>query len=838
MQHFVERIMAFGIPSVTVKRFSPFIYALFLLVGLATHVGAATQAAMINSPQAQQMLQQLAPQQQAQVQEALSGGASDKPAEVKLDTRDMYVSKGSELPESAVAKSALEKLYESRALQNPQLTQLRNNTSFGDVFPEDMLGVKYVQFGYTVFSQSHILTASSAQGDESYILGPGDAITVYLWGKLEERMDLTLDNTGTVVLPKAGPLNLSGVAFRNSGKLIQQALSKHFVNFDIQVVLKQRRNITVYMLGKAAEPGSFQVPAGTRLTGLLYLARGPLKSGSLRKIQILRNNRVVRTVDLYDYLLSGDRRQDVLLENDDTVLVPPVGDTVLISGTVAQSGIYEMTPGDTLSDMVGFAAGLTWDHYYKRVQIFRVQTGEFQRVEDVIVQTPAELVEKTKQIKLRNGDMVVFHPVRRELRNVVTAVGNFAQTGHYQWTPTMTLSGLIAKAEGVLPHSLSRVDVYRYVTEDRTRLITLDYTKAEDRAFKLQEWDVVKSYSETSLSPSENVLIQGAVHHPGAYPLLEGMRIQDLLFMAKLDTVLRAPEVDVLRLQPSGDVTLISVALDSSGMASPNIMLHPSDDIRVKTLKNPKIRVTISGEVAFPGQFTLTDKSRITDILKRAGGITSEAYLPATIFTRAKLSDHESSGYEKVLQDEQKRLMYDQLQMTAFSDIDKQINEKILEARAGYIQQLQMFGRRNKGRMVIAMQTLVSEGPGSERDLLLEDGDVIVIPKKPDYIQVLGGVESPATYQYLKDRTSEGYISRAGGLTKYADKENIKIFRVDGTVSKFDQGIQPGDIVYVPENISVPFNWMIFTRSAVDVLKTVSDAVFSFLVIKGLVTGF
>lgn len=830
--------MAFGMRSMTVKRLSIVIYTVLLTVGLGTHVVAASQAAMINSPQAQQMLQQLAPQQQAQVQEALSSGATDTPAETKLDTSKVYESQKKSKPETVTARSALEKLYESRALRNPQLIALRGNSSFGEALPEEMPGVKYVQFGYTVFSQNHILTASSTQSDDTYILGPGDAITIYLWGKLEERMDLTLDNNGFVVLPKAGPMNLSGVPFRNSSKLIQQVLAKHFVNFDLQVVLKSRRNITVYLLGQAVEPGSFQVPAGTRLTGLLYLAQGLKKEGSLRKIQILRNNRVVRTVDLYDYLLSGDRRQDVLLENDDTVLISPIGDTVLIGGTVAQSGIYEMTSGDGLSDILSFAAGLTWDHYYKRVQIFRVQTGEFQRVEDIIVQTPTELIEKTKKIKLQNGDMVVFHPVRRELRNVVTAVGNFAQPGHYQWAPTMSLADLIGKSEGVLPHSLSRVDVYRYVTEDNTRLITLDYTKAEDRAFKLQEWDVVKAYSESALLPSEKVLIQGAVRNPGSYPLLGDMRIQDLLFMAKLDTVLRAPEVDVLRLQPSGEVSLVSVSLNGDGMASPNILLRPSDDIRVKTLKNPKLRVRISGEVAFPGEFTMTDKSRITDLVKRAGGITSEAYLMATVFTRDKLSDHESSGYEKVVYDEQKRLMYDQLQMTAFSEIDKQINQKILEARVGYIQQLQQFGRRNKGRMVIAMDKIMTEAQGAERDLLLEDGDVLVIPKRPDYIQILGGVESPATYHFLNARTAEEYIAKAGGFTKYADKENVKVFRVDGTVAKFDQNLQPGDIVYVPENITVPFNWMIFMKSTVEVFKTVSDAVFSFLVIKGLATGF
>jgi protein involved in polysaccharide export with SLBB domain len=241
---------------------------------------------------------------------------------------------------------------------------------------------------------------------------------------LEERLELVLDQAGSVMLPKSGPLQLSGVSLRNAGKLIQQALTKHFVNFDIQVVFKERRNIQVYLLGNATSPGAFQVPAGTRLTGLLYLAQGPLKEGSLRKVQVLRHNRVVRTVDLYDYLLNGDRRHDVVLENEDTVLIPPVGDTVLIGGTITRPGVYEVSSEDSVSDVVGFASGLTWDHYYKRVQIYRVQSGEFQRVEDVLVQTAAELSEKTKHLKLKNGDVLIFHPMRKELRNVVTVAGH------------------------------------------------------------------------------------------------------------------------------------------------------------------------------------------------------------------------------------------------------------------------------------------------------------------------------------------------------------------------------------------------------------------------------
>jgi len=821
-----------------VKRFIYFTYIAVLALVLATPV-MAVSAADINSPQAQQLLQQLPASQQAQIQQAVAAKTPDTTvadtkaavlaAEV-LDTVDSPV----------LAKSALEKLYESRVLGNKNLTQLAAQDApfFRRISSEKIPSMQYSQFGYDVFSRNHPLFQSTTSVDDNYILGPGDSFTVYLWGKLEERLDLVLDSAGNVLLPKSGPVQLAGVSFRNAGKIIQQSLAKHFVNFEIQVVFKERRNIQVYLLGQASHPGVFQVPAGTRLTGLLYLARGPLKEGALRKIQVLRNNRVIRTVDLYDYLLQGDRRQDVVLENEDTVLIPALGDTVLLGGTISRPGIYEFSSGDTVSDLVSFASGLTWDHYYKRVQIYRVQTGEFQRIEDVIVQSASELVEKTKHVKLKNGDMVIFHPIRRELRNVITAVGNVVQPGHYQWTPNMTLSTLIAKAEGMLPNGISRVDVYRFVTEENTQLITLNYSKPEDRLFKLKDWDVVQSYSATALISTESVSIQGSVKNPGTYTLLGNMRLQDLLFMAKLDTVLRAPEIDIVRIQSSGNVKVLAAAIDDAGMVSPNLILHPSDEVRVKTMRNPKIKVSISGEVRFPGDFVVTEKSRISDILRRAGGLTPEAYLIGTSFTRSKLSENESSGYDKVVKDEQKRLMYDQLQMTAFSEIDKQINAKVLEARMAYIQQLQLVGRQNKGRMVIDMNALVAAAPGSAWDVVLENGDSLVIPKMPDYIQVWGGVESPATYQYFAEGTWADYLAKAGGFSRYADRENIKVFHVNGTVSKLGSTLQPGDIVYVPENIEVPFNWMIFMRSTVDVLKTVSDAVFSFLVIKGLATGF
>jgi len=832
---------ALGIPSFTVKRFLSFLYIAILSLGIATPIMPVSVSAL-NSPQAQQLLQQLPMSQQAQVQQAVAAqsGGSVNTAIADTQTAILTADILAGTSDPSAEKSALENLYENRVLGNKHLTQLSAQDApfFRQILPEKIPTMQYSQFGYDVFSRNHPLAQSTTPVDDNYILGPGDSLTVYLWGKLEERLELVLDSTGKVLLPKSGPVQLSGVSFGNAGKIIQQSLAKYFVNFEIQVVFKERRNVQVYLLGQAAHPGAFQVPAGTRLTGLLYLARGPLKSGSLRTIQILRHNRVVRTVDLYDYLLKGDRRQDVVLENEDTVLIPALGSTVLLGGTIAQPGVYEFSSGDTVSDLVSFASGLTWDHYYKRVQIYRVQTGEFQRVEDVVVQTASELSEKTKHVKLKNGDMVVFHPIRRELRNVITAVGNVVQPGHYQWVSGMTLSSLISKAEGMRPNGIPRVDIYRFVSDETTTLITLDYSKPESRVFKLQEWDVVQAYSETALTVTERVTIQGSVRNPGAYTLLENMRLQDLLFMAKLDTVLRAPEIDVVRIASSGEVRILSAQIDASGMVSPNLVLHPSDEIRVKTMRNPKIKVKISGEVAFPGEVVLTEKSRISDILKRAGGLSSDAYLLGTAFTRSKLSENEMSGHDKVVKDEQKRLMYDQLQMTAFSEIDKQINAKVLEARIAYIQQLQQVGRENKGRMVIDMQALVAAAPGSVWDVVLENGDTLVIPKMPGYVQVWGGVESPATYQYFKSWSWADYLAKAGGLSRYADTKNIKVFHVDGTVSKLGDHLQPGDIVYVPENIEVPFNWMIFMRSTVDILKTVSDAVFSFLVIKGLATGF
>ena len=823
------------------KYFVSFIYTTLCLFVITGSLAAADPGALLNSPQAQQLLQQLPPAQQAQIQ--AQAEAEAEAHEAPLVTGVSLEKAGANVQNEKQAtqnKSSLEKLYETRVLGNRQLVQLSANEApfFRQILPDKIPDMQYSQFGYDIFSQGRPLVPATMPVHDGYILGTGDALTVYLWGKLEERLELVLDSSGSVLLPKSGPLQLAGVSFRNAGKMIQQELSKNFVNFDIQVVFKQRRNIQVYLLGNAASPGAFQVPAGTRLTGLLYLAQGPLKEGSLRKVQVLRNNRVLRTVDLYDYLLNGDRRHDVVLENEDTVLIPPVGDSVLIGGTITRPGIYELSSHDSVSDVVGFAAGLTWDHYYKRVQIYRVQSGEFQRVEDVVVQTAAELSEKTKHLKLKNGDVLLFHPMRKELRNVVTVAGHVQRPGHYQWGPELTLSTLMNKAGGMLPRPISRVDIYRFVSDESTRLISLDYSMPEDQAVKLQEWDVVQVYSETALMAPEYVTIQGSVKDPGKYPLMADMRLQDLLFMAKLDTILRAPEIDIVRFQKSGEVVFLSATLDANGMVTPNMPLQSADEIRVKTLRNPKIKVKIMGEVAFPGEFVLTEKSRITDVLKRVGGLTSEAYLIGTVFTRAKLAENTSAGQDKVIKDEQKRLMYDQLQMGAFSETDKKINETVLTARVAYIQQLQTLGVQNRGRMVINMSGVVAEGPGSVWDLFLEDGDTILIQKRPDYVQLWGGLESPATYQYMPDWKWGDYLAKAGGLSRYADVENIKVFHVDGTVSKLGDRLQPGDIVYVPEKIEVPFNWMFFMRSTADVLKIVADSVFSFLVIKGLATGF
>lgn len=826
----------------TFKLRSPLVKHLYLIVSLCliVYLGlpiSALDKRDLTTPQAQQLLKQLPVGQQMQVQQALATN-SETTTDIKAPSEQVVSGTQKGLFVTPPTASILEKLYEKRMLDNPHMLQL---SEAGILKATPLLDTTstYKQFGYTTFVQTTTTLQSAVPMDDNYVLGPGDEITVYVWGKIEERLDFVLDNTGTIVLPKSGPLQLSGLTFRGAEKLIYQTLAKNFVNFNSQLVLKERRNIQVYLLGQAITPGAFQVPAGTRLTGLLYLTQGPSKQGSLRKIQVLRNNRVIRTIDLYDYLLKGERKHDIVLENDDTILIPPIGDTVAIGGTVSQPGIYELSGNTTsLADMLSFAAGLTWDNYYKRIQLYRIQNGELQRIEDIAVQTPSALAEKTKSLKLKDGDVVMFQPIRQELRNVVTIVGSTVRPGQYQWTPTMTLGALLGKAEGLLPNSLNRVDIYRFVAEDSTKIISLDHTKAEDKAFALQEWDIVQTYGKNALVTTESVTIQGAVRNAGAYPLLENMRLQDLLFMAKLDTVLRAPEIEIVRLNSTGEVSVIPVQIDAAGLATPNVALKPSDDIRVKTFRNAKIQVTISGEVRFPGTYTLSDTAKLTELLSRAGGLTEEAYVTGTVFVRTKLNEHETSGYEKVLRDEQKRLMYDQLQMTAFSETEKQIHEKILLVRAEYIQQLQQIGRQNKGRMVINMKNALTNAPGNKWDLQLENDDVLTIPKIPDYVQIVGGVESPATYQYLADWAWEDYLGKAGGLTKYADREGIKVFHIDGTVSKLGTQLQPGDIVYVPETISIPFNWMLAFKSTVDVLKTIADAVFSFMVIKGVVNGF
>lgn len=803
--------------------------------------------------QAQQILQTLSPQQQTQVQEALGSkeairiAAPDIVKPIPVAEREIVPTAPKKTKEMDIAhkgETSLARLYAKRAVQNPQIQRLisgedtffRDNVLASAASPIDMV---YHQFGYNLFKgSSPDLAQSAAPVSEGYILGPGDALTVYLWGRIEEKLELLLDKTGFVTLPKSGPMQLSGVTFGESRRMIQQTLSKHFVNFDVQVVFKERRGIQVYLLGHVERPGAFQVPAGTRLTGLLYAAQGILPEGSLRQIQIRRNNRIIRSVDLYDYLLHGERRNDIVLENEDSVFVPPIGDTVLIGGTVSRPAIYEVLPDNTLADVVRFASGLTWENYYKRMQIYRIQNGEFQKTEDIIVDTPSSVADKTKQVRLRDGDIVVFHPIRNEVRNLVTLIGNVVRPGHYQWQAGMTVEALVARAQGVLPHTLPRVAVYRMRGESDTALHILSYDNAEDRRFVLREWDVVQFYSESAIRAPETVRIEGAVHHGGIYPLLQNMRLQDLLFAAKLRQMLRAPDLEVLRTASTGEVSLVEAKIDAKGQVSPNLLLTPRDEVRVKTLRDARIRVTISGEVAFPGEYVLADTASVQEIIRRAGGVNSQAYLPGAVFTRTKLAAYEDSGYEKVLRDEQKRLMYDQLQLVSFSEMDRLRNEKILEARVGYIQQLSQIGRQHKGRLVVDLAAIMAMPPGSDLDMALEDGDTLIIPKRPDYIQIVGGVESPATYQYVDQWDWQAYLSRAGGFSSYADKDAIKVFHADGTVSKLGVTLRPGDIVYVPEKIEIPFNWMFFFRSTVDVVKTVSDAVVSFFVLKGLATGF
>ena len=438
------------------------------------------------------------------------------------------------------------------ALQQPQSPQQAQQAALAQQLPQSQqrprnqdqpsqaylgpFGAPLRQYGYAMFATnvSTFAPVDDIPVGPDYVLGPGDDLTINVWGAVDSTLIRTVDRNGRIVLPKVGDLRIWGLTFSQADRLIRDELSRYFRGFQTSVTMGRLRTVSVHVVGEVCQPGVYTLSSLATVTNALYSAGGPTKLGSLREVRLLRSNVQVARIDLYDFLQRGDRARDYRLESGDTIFVPTVGDVVAVAGEVKRPAIYEVQTGTRLADVVTLAGGITPTSYLKRVQIVRALPNAERATLDVDLTAHYLKGDEASNPLVNAGDLVLIHPADPRVYNIVKVDGAVRYPGAYELKPLMRISQLLP-ADKLLPEAYTeRIEVARRRPDLTMAVLPVDLKKAwagdRDQDLLLRPLDEVTV--RTELKAARTIVLGGQVLRPGVYTIADGEKLSSVLARA------------------------------------------------------------------------------------------------------------------------------------------------------------------------------------------------------------------------------------------------------------------------------------------------------------------
>lgn len=654
------------------------------------------------------------------------------------------------------------------------------------------------QFGYDFFKNSLQLTSAidAMPAAADYQLGPGDMLTLNVWGAVTLRQELTVGRNGELIIPKVGPVRVWGLPFDKAQAAVRDALSRSYRNFEMSLTLGKLRSIQVYVVGEVEAPGNYPVSSLATVINALAAAGGPSRNGSLRAVRVTRGNQVVATVDLYDMLLSGDRHKDVQLQNGDTLFVPVIGPIVAVAGEVRRPAIYELHGKTTLLDILRMAGGVAASGSLGRIQIERIENNNSRIVLDFSLKDDGHTAE-LGTVEVKDRDMVKVFPVQTAVRQVVVLKGNVQQAGEYQFRPSMRLTDLISSTQMLQPESyLDSVEITRMSPPDyRRELITVSLRRAlagnQADNILLREQDSIKVFSRWEMEEKPLVAVNGAVVNPGQYDYYPGMSVRDLVTAAgsaKRNAFLDQAELS--RIVIVGDKAQSSrIQLDLgkalAGDAIHNIPLQSDDVLIVRGVTNwqeaTEKFITLKGEVRFPGVYSIATSEKLSSVIERAGGFTEKAYLRGAKFTRRSVREMQQKRMDEIILRSEKDILQKQAALVSVSTSKEELDatKAALDSLLKSLERMKTL--KAEGRVVMRLSGL-EDLKTSSYDLELDGGDQLEIPPRSSVVNVLGQVYNPTSFIYLPGTDINTYLQKAGGALNDAEMSEMYVIRADGTV--------------------------------------------------------
>ena len=627
---------------------------------------------------------------------------------------------------------------------------------------------------------------------QNYRLGPGDEVIIDIWGTSEDHLREMISPEGSIMIAQIGPVYLNGMTISDANKHIKNAFSRKYAGMseaetDVQVTLGQVRTIQVDILGEVATPGTFRMSPFSSVFHALYLSGGINDIGSLRNIQVLRNNKKVAGVDIYEYLFNGKTNGNIRLQEGDVIIVPPYEQLVSIDGNVKRPMYYEIKPDETIKTILDYAGGFTGDAYSGMVRLER-QSG-----------TENELynIERGEfcSYRLKDGDMITVGTILDRYANRVELKGAVYRPGMFAiGRDIRTVSDLIRKADGLTDNAYDdRVLLYREGPDMQLQIIALDLKNIMagiSPDVELKRNDIIEISSIDDLTDRGDITIAGQVTNPGTYPYAENMTVEDIILQAGgLLEGASTARVDVSRriVDPTSVTAtqqlshVYSVSIDG-GFAvgkGEHFVLKPYD--RVVVRKSPgygaQTTVEINGEVLFDGEYVLQRRNeRVSELVKRAGGVIEGAYIKGASLSR-KLTEAEYIARKETLR----------LAMA---------NNQAGQADSLALSKIEVSDTYNVG---IDLHKALNN-PGSTYDLVMQPGDVLYVPQEQSTVKITGDVMFPNAVVYEPGKKLSYYIDQAGGYGQQAKKGKAFIVYLNGTVAKAKKNtpIEPGCQIIVP----------------------------------------
>lgn len=618
-------------------------------------------------------------------------------------------------------------------------------------------------FGYDFFNNANISFTPNINiaVPDSYQLGPGDEVTIDLWGASEITYRASVTKNGSIQIPGVGFIYVNGLSLDKARTKITYALRKKHAgivapssSYDkiyTNIVVSKIRTVQVSIIGEIKTPGTYAINSLATMLNAIYAAGGPTKMGSFRSIELIRNNKKIADLDIYDYLLSGKTTTE-RLQDQDVLLVKPYHNLITVEGAVKRPGIYELRDGETLQDLIEYFGGFTPNSYTNLFVLERLVDGKEKEVKEVTLAEAASF-------KMKAGDKLIVQESLDIFKNRIAISGAVYRPGNFELTTNMTLKDAILKADGITPDAfLERGILIR--TYDNMNKENISFSVSEildgSKSITLQKEDQIRIFFKEDLKEVTTISVGGAVNKPMTLDYVDKLQIEDVIALAGgLKEGADSEAIYVARRTKDGDYKTLSQVFTLSTSKNLTIndgsifFLEPYDKITVRYSKGYSVQrtVAIQGEVLYPGSYAIkTKEDRLSDLIKNAGGLTDFAFVQGASLER-------------------------------------------------------------QGKLVGLDLKTILEKPKSDQDLLLREGDVLKIPEKIETVQVMGEVYVPSLVKFQQGKSLRYYIENSGGFTNDAKPSNLAVQYQNGEIKTVKQflffksypTIEPGAKIVVPK---------------------------------------